>query len=203
MSLFKALEEVPDSKIGRAWALDHLTVAFRNSAILLLANDGEYHFSFRQILNRLQKRGKITPDGLIAIQKLRSAKRAYRLNATGSESSEYLYAALKATTRALSIDIDSKLKAGICTALDCDSVSSTSAYLYMRNMRSVERELISAMPATKYGQIKRARLLHLVRRPHDYLWQAMHEKESIEFAVADLRSHVRERNDATSEMIFA
>lgn len=62
LQLFRPLASIPGSAIGRAWALDTLAVAFRNSAILWLASEGRHVFSMAAIVEELAIRGKSTKN---------------------------------------------------------------------------------------------------------------------------------------------
>lgn len=108
LSLFDVLQEVPASPIGRAWALDHTAVAFRNSCILLLANDGEYVFSFPSLIDRMSARGRLNGDEIRALRKLRAIKRAYRSGINVYPTSEDLHAASRAFDHALGLGIHVK-----------------------------------------------------------------------------------------------
>jgi hypothetical protein len=60
------------------WAFDILAVAVRNMGVLLLANQGRYSFSYRDILCALQQDGLLSQDDVYTLNKLRLFKARYR-----------------------------------------------------------------------------------------------------------------------------
>jgi hypothetical protein len=177
LKLFSLLEEVPASRVGRAWALDHLAVSFRNSAILYLAVDGEYVFSFETLLKKMRARGCIDAKGVSALRRLRSLKRAYRSGAIGPVTRSTLDAALGAADRAFKLGIGSREAHGICISSHHGGSSSTEAYAYLR---TIERELISLPRSLDQGAaIAKTELLRIIQNPHEYLWKAIYVPDRI------------------------
>jgi hypothetical protein len=187
LKLFNLLQEVPASPVGRAWAADHLTVAFRNSAILYLAGDGEYLFSFDGLLENLRARGRIKADGVSALRRLRSVKRAYRSGVVGPVTRSTLQAALGAADRAFGLGIGSREVNGVCI-IDSQQGrhSSTDAYSYLRG---IERELISVpRPLRQETATAKAQLLQMIQNPHGYLWKAMYARDQIDNLLCTVRN---------------
>ena len=186
LSLFSIFDKVPASNLGRLWALDHLTVAFRNSAILFLANEGEFVFSLREILHHLRSRNRIGNEGIAALSRARIAKRAYRESRNHIVTASDLSIALRAADQALKMGFGSTEISEPCIANNVSSLNSTGAYLYLRTL---ERELISAPVArTAEAQALKSHLLGIVRAPHDYLWQPIYARQELERKSTDLRA---------------
>lgn len=76
--LFSLSECFPDNPIGIGWALDILSVSFRNLAILSLANDGQFIFSYHDLIEALLKRGSIPDSSKKNLSNLREYKSSYR-----------------------------------------------------------------------------------------------------------------------------
>ena len=68
----------PDSPKGIGWALDVLAVGFRNLAILTLANEGRYVFSFSDLLSGLQEIDRLNERTKSTLLRLREYKSNYR-----------------------------------------------------------------------------------------------------------------------------
>ncbi len=79
--LMSLTECFPKTIYGVGWALDVLTVAFRNLSILTLANEGKYLFSFSAILSELRKMGTISLDHEDQLSSLRKYKASFRRKA--------------------------------------------------------------------------------------------------------------------------
>jgi len=71
-------EYFPNNPIGIGWALDILAVSFRNLAILSLANQGDYIFSYHNLTEALLNRGYICNSGQTNLSNLREYKSSYR-----------------------------------------------------------------------------------------------------------------------------
>lgn len=186
LQLFGLLQQVPNSWVGRAWALDHLAVSFRNSAILYLARDGEYVFSFETLLEKMRARGRLDARGISALRRLRWSKRAYRSGVVGLATRSTLDAALGAADQALRLGIGSKETRGICLSSHegCNS-SSTEAYAYLR---TIERELLSLPHSLDQdAAMAKAELLGIIRKPHEYLWKAIYEADRMNILLHKVR----------------
>jgi hypothetical protein len=183
--LFSPLEMVPDGLPGYMWALDHLSVSFRNAAIIDHARRGEFVFSQDELVSNYQKWGEATSDDLDALRNLRRAKRAYRDGQYIKNAKEALDAGLRAVNNLLDIGFGAEFKAGTCLAEFNKSPDSTDAYV---NLRKIEREIISYKNGNlnTVDENKRA-LLRTVRNPHGYLWRLMYEPNEIERALEKLR----------------
>ena len=79
--LLSVTECFPDTPYGIGWALDVMAVGFRNLAILALANEGKYLFSFSAILAELKKMGMLNSDDVIRLRALRKHKASFRQKA--------------------------------------------------------------------------------------------------------------------------
>ena len=77
-NLFKSLEYLNDNHYSNLWALDVLSVGFRNLAIFRLANEGIYEFSHKSIIQSLHKIGLINHEDIPLLLKLRVLKRLFR-----------------------------------------------------------------------------------------------------------------------------
>lgn len=186
LQLFRPLEVVPASVIGRAWALDTLAVAFRNSAILWLANEGRYVFSMTSIIKEFAIRGRINPGQSSTLRLLRTAKAHYRTGTLCYFSSLNFYDALRAVEAALKIDFSSTWG----TLPEIAYAHSTSASAYAR-MRSIEAELMcfpSHARSNPEAAHIRSKLLRAVRDPHSYLWAFLQKPEAIEAELGRLRT---------------
>lgn len=186
LQLFRPLERVPASSQGRAWALDMLAVAFRNSAILQLAEQGRYVFSMRAIIKELGMRGRINREHAEDLHLLRTYKAHYRADAAGHVGRGQLDKSLRAVQAALRLDFqsgDGKPHEIISTA-----TKSTDAYA---RMRSMEAELISAplsaLSNPEAAQI-RSDLLRATRDPHTYLWTFLYKAEAMEHNLTRFRA---------------
>jgi hypothetical protein len=186
LQLFCPLECVPDSSIGRAWALDTLAVAFRNSAILSFADEGVYLFSMAAILSELKKRGRITEEQVGTLSLLRLAKAKYRADVNEHIGKDTLANALRAVQSALKLDVSST--EGTLSRLTDAHSKSISTYA---RMRSIEAELISvpahAIRHFEAAQI-RSELLRAVKNPHAYLWQFVHNAREVDASLSRLRA---------------
>jgi hypothetical protein len=185
LKLFDLLQEVPASRVGRAWALDHLAVSFRNSAILYLAGEGEYVFSFESLLEKMRARGRIDAKDICALGSLRSLKRAYRSGVVGPITRGTLDAALGAADRALRLGIGTRETHGVCISSHHGGNSSTEAYAYLR---TIERELISLPSALDHdAAMAKTELLRIIQNPHEYLWKAMYASDRIDILLHNVR----------------
>jgi nucleotidyltransferase-like protein len=185
LKLFDLLQEVPASRVGRAWALDHLAVSFRNSAILYLAGDGEYVFSFETLLEKMRARGRIDAKGVSALGRLRSLKRAYRSGVVGPVTRSTFDAALGAADRALRLGIGSRETHGVCMSSHHGGSSSTEAYAYLR---TIERELISlSCSLDQDATMAKIELLRIIQNPHEYLWKAIYASDRIDILLNNVR----------------
>lgn len=77
-SLFSLTECFADTPVGIGWALDVLTIAFRNLAILTLANEGQYVFSFSELVSGLRRLGLIGYSLESSLVGLRRHKSCFR-----------------------------------------------------------------------------------------------------------------------------
>ncbi len=68
----------PNTAVGIGWALDVLTVGFRNLAILALANEGKYVFSFSELISGLRGVNLIAVDDEPRLLNLRKYKSSFR-----------------------------------------------------------------------------------------------------------------------------
>lgn len=78
VELFRVVDEICVIPQSLDWALDVTAVAFRNFAILSLAQEGKYVFSFNLILEELRSAGKIDAHDEGLLRELRRCKKAYR-----------------------------------------------------------------------------------------------------------------------------
>jgi hypothetical protein len=62
--LFAPLRLIPEGKAGAMWALDHLSVSFRNLAIITLAQRGKFVYSHEALLSELAQAKGVTPEHL-------------------------------------------------------------------------------------------------------------------------------------------
>jgi hypothetical protein len=186
LELFRPLECIPASAIGRAWALDTLAVAFRNSAILSLADEGRHVFSMTSIVEEVATKGRINKEQAVSLHLLRNAKVHYRTGTPGYVSRHALDNALRAVQAALKLDFSST-EGGLPQVAGAYS-KSVSAYA---RMRSIEAELISVpnhVMSNPEAVHIRSNLLHAVRDPHSYLWRFLHKFDAIEADLVRLRS---------------
>jgi hypothetical protein len=79
--LVSVTECFPNTHYGIGWALDVMAVGFRNLAILALANEGKYLFSFSGILAELKKMGMINSEEEARLRLLRKHKASFRRKA--------------------------------------------------------------------------------------------------------------------------
>jgi predicted nucleotidyltransferase len=186
LELFRPLSHVPAAPWGGPWALDVLSVGFRNSAIMTLANEGEFFFSNRAILDALQKRGRINKDQLGTLQELRFAKVRYRAGRARHIGKRTIDRAIQAVEAALLVEFDFKTVTGddIASA----QKNSTCAYAWMR---TIEAELLTASARRirdEEASNLRLELMKNLTDPHAYLWRFMHDSRSIECALEKIRS---------------
>lgn len=71
-------EYFPDTPQGIGWALDVLAIGFRNLAILTLANEGKYVFSFPQLVSELRKMELVEANDQRSLVNLRRYKSSFR-----------------------------------------------------------------------------------------------------------------------------
>ena len=177
--LFSPLDRVPNNRAGHMWALDHLAVAVRNLAIVDHARRGEFVFSHEQLVENYADWGEITPDELVALKRLREAKKAYRDGRAIADSESILTAAIKVTETLFRPEMDCHfLRPQSCLASAKVAPNSTEAYV---NLREIERELVSASCRNSDQESARARqdLFRLIRDPHAYLWRMIHDSSRI------------------------
>ena len=185
--LFDPLRAVPNHPRGFAWAADALAVAFRNSAILQLASDGEFIFSMNKIITRLRARGLITGQQQEDLRSLRVWKAGYRSSVDFGLTEKQFARAASAVREALDHDFEVGLTNGAPIA-EASSKSSTDVYAYMR---SLEAELISlprALVANPRVRELRTLLLQYLSDPHSYLWSFMSATSRVEGPLAELRA---------------
>jgi hypothetical protein len=77
-NLVSLTQYFPDTPQGIGWALDVLTIGFRNLAILTLANEGKYVFSFKELISELRGIGKIAKEHEHSLLSLRKYKASFR-----------------------------------------------------------------------------------------------------------------------------
>jgi hypothetical protein len=186
LALFEPLNSIPNHPRGFAWAADTLAVAFRNSAILHLASEGEFCFSMSEILERLRIRGLINAKQHDDLRSLRSWKAAYRSSTNFGLLDHEFGQAAGAVRSALQHEVLAETANVAC--LHENRGSSTNAYAYMR---SLEAELIS-LPSALLRDPKVRRLQRVLMRylsdPHAYLWSFMNSSECVAAPLAELRS---------------
>ena len=184
--LFSGIESVPDSDTGRLWALDHLAVAFRNSAILLLANDGRFVFSYSDLLDELCLRGKLDIQEASVLRTLRHAKRRHRSGQVAPIARTAVTSAMRAVDRVFHLGMHTSFEKGICISKDLTPETSTQAYLHFR---MIEKELLSApILQEPEAAFEKQAMLHRVRAPHDYLWWGLYGSEGIRSSLRRIRA---------------
>lgn len=190
LELFRPLEHIPSGPEGRAWALDTLSVAFRNAAILTFANSGRYLFSMNSIIGCLKSDRKINDEGADFLQRLRKFKSGYRSGYKFNvETGEYRNI-LSSVGCALGVEFDSKqMRVPVHPLAVSDNANSTSAY---SAMRAIEAELIAIPQSLK--RIDRVReleaaLLGKIRNPHAYLWTFMQGSADLKGQLNELRAY--------------
>jgi hypothetical protein len=186
LELFRPLSHVPAAPSGGPWALDVLSVGFRNSAIMTLANEGEFLFSNKAILDAFRRRGRIGRDQAWTLQELRVAKMRYRAGCMAPVDKSTIDRAIQAVQAALLVEFDFK------TARRDDIASaqknSTCAYAWMR---TIEAELLTSSARTirdEEASNLRVKLMKNLRDPHTYLWRFMRDSESVERDLDKIRS---------------
>lgn len=186
LDLFSPLETIPDCPQGFMWALDHLSVAFRNAAIIDHARRGEFVFSQDGLIANYRKWGEASSDELEALRELRTAKRAYREGRSVHNARETVEKGILAVNNLLDLEIVPSFQSGVCYADLPGAESSTVAYV---TLRKIERELISHGDLHRGQEADRVRnvLIRTVRNPHSYLWRIMYRPEAIERSLSRLR----------------
>jgi hypothetical protein len=186
LQLLKPLEQIPNSSVGYAWALDLLAVAFRNSAILALADEGKYVFSMRGVVSELRRLGRVSKQQQVVLLGLRKFKSRYRSGVSTPVSLAELDFSLRAVNAALQVDFSAHIQRPEPVVL-----AGTNSSLAYSTMRSVEAELL-AVPAHVLENDEAITihngLLQIVRSPHAYLWQFVHRPPAINDAIARLRA---------------
>lgn len=196
--LFSPLNGTAQSASEHAWASDVAAVAFRNSAILQLANEGEYIFGFEEILSALQKRGRITGSDTAMLRRLRAEKRSYRLG-NFEAPVEAITESLVAIERALREPIRDL----VYDTYRYVTQPSTDAYAFSR---MVERKLLRVpfdVSATRTEA--RRRLLAFIKDPHAYLWHFVHRREEIERTIQFIAAQPEDwvcRDDLSSNSVL-
>ena len=77
-TLVSLTQYFPDTPRGIGWALDVLTIGFRNLAILTLANEGNYVFSFAGLVSGVRRMGLVGPQSEQSLLSLRMYKSHFR-----------------------------------------------------------------------------------------------------------------------------
>lgn len=77
-ALVALTEKFPNEPYSIGWALDILAVGFRNFAILTFANEGQYIFSYKKILDEFKNRQLISPAEEYYLLSLRKYKSLFR-----------------------------------------------------------------------------------------------------------------------------
>lgn len=80
MDLMSIIEYIPADNWGPIWALDVLMVGFRSLSYALLANEGMFRFSFKEVLESLNKIGILKESDIPELLNLRQWKYLYRVN---------------------------------------------------------------------------------------------------------------------------
>jgi hypothetical protein len=186
LELFRPLSNVPNTASGGPWALDVLAVGFRNSAIMALANEGEYLFSSKAILDAFRRRGRINNDQARTLQELRFAKMRYRAGCAGRVDKSAVVRAIRAVDAALSVELDFKTTLGDDIA--STRKNSTCAYAWMR---TIEAELLTSSAQRirdEEASNLRLQVMRNLTDPHAYLWKFMHDFSNIERDLEKIRS---------------
>jgi hypothetical protein len=105
MTLFSAIECIPDAPWGGIWALDIAYVAFRSFAVAFLADENLVTFSMSEIIPQMCRCGLLRPEDSKCLLELRAWKKGYR---DGGRESPPISKTLK-----LLDTVDRRLKAGI------------------------------------------------------------------------------------------
>jgi hypothetical protein len=186
LELFRPLSHVPAVPSGGPWALDVLSVGFRNSAIMTLANEGEFLFSNRAILDAFRRRGRINKDQARALRDLRVAKMRYRRGCVARVDRSAIDRTIQAVQAALLVEFDFKTT-GVDDIAGAEW-SSTCAYAWMR---SVEAELLTSLArgiCDEEACNLRLKLMRDLMNPHTYLWKFMHDCKTIQRDLDKIRS---------------
>jgi hypothetical protein len=184
--LLRPLEHMPHSSSGYGWAFDLLAVAFRNSAILALADEGKYVFSMKSIVSELRRIGRVSTQHEAALLRLRKLKSRYRSGIRTSICKATLDDSLRAVSSALDVDFAASIQRPGAII-----VGRTNSLLAYATMRSVEAELLAVPPRVLKNAVADSThrgLLRAVRNPHSYLWQFMHRQAAINDGLGRLRS---------------
>lgn len=166
LRLFNGLARIPNSSRGYLWALDLIAVAFRNSAILWLAERGEYYFSLQHVLHKMYCFDVITSFQLETLSKLRDYKFAFRNHRLIKVSRDEVYAVASAVDSCFRLGMQIGFVDGLC--LTDDKVLQCKGDPYLA-MRCVEAEAISASGIYGSSVSSQVReLSRLFKNPHDY-----------------------------------
>lgn len=179
----------PSSLLGDLWAADVLYVSLRNHAIMLLAEQGRYLFSYQNILIHLVEYGIITKDSLGPLMQLRRAKSLYR--SANYQSHLTIKALLREAIASCPLDLAPMdfTEAPPAEVLERTSSLPDGAPAYHR-LRSMERSYIALQEldpsAKKRAQLKSLR--NWISNPREYAVYASKQEESIIRLLNDLKN---------------
>jgi len=127
-------EKIPRNSGGRGWALDILAVGFRNLAILTLANEGTYEFSFPKLVGMIAARHGLTSDDIFYLNSLRQLKSNYRnKNHFSRFSIEIICKTHEIMRRVFKVDFQVK-EISIDKFSDCLNRNYDDPYLFARSI---------------------------------------------------------------------
>jgi hypothetical protein len=181
----------PNNPIGIGWALDILAVGFRNFAILSLANQGEYIFSYHNIIEALFNRGYIDNSDQLILLNLREYKSKYRKrNFRKLPGKDVVFSVQSILANAFEVDINPRVLSESSFQHYClfsdKSIGISNWYLKTRLCEGAFLTWLSLASIRNANHSKRVnKILEAITNPNCYNF-------SSNFLAGDLRSEVIE-----------
>lgn len=185
-------EYFPNNPIGIGWALDILAVSFRNFAILSLANQGEYIFSYYNLIEALLNRGYIGSSDQKNLSKLREYKSSYRnrkFNALPKK--DFVFSVQNTLADAFEVDIKPQVISELSFQHYClfseKAIGVTNWYFKTRLCEGAFLTWLGLASICNGNQSKPIReILKLITNPNCYSFSSNSSEGDLRFKVIDL-----------------
>ena len=163
------------------WTFDVLAVNIRNLAILALADQGEYEFSYERAIDRLVTTHKLSKDDARNLLMLRQYKVQYRQGRSVAQ---------------ISLDVGQRLVSSVHRCVERVHCAFSQVYdlfdflnypemcdLYLKS-RLIERDILRSAPSSvadvEEWRVLTMNLLRKSQRPREYLWKFADDYETNE-----------------------
>jgi len=173
--LLGILEHIPNNVIGRLWALDVLMVGMRSLAVGILANEGIYRFSLKEILDGLIRLDLINSSDASLLSGLRYYKKSYRhRNFSFIPKLTTVFNLIDLVSRKFSLGLHVRCVNGEQLVENClkiaNGIGKGDWYI---NSRRLEAGILMLKPRHNRSEVysRINRLLHSIQLSKEYIWQ--------------------------------